>query len=183
MVELIRRIGLAMALATAALCLSGSSGFVETRMSVYGDPSQWDCGYWLDGSCQGYWGARYSHHWWCSDQGTPGDSPWSTMRRGEAVGVAMRWPTPLGIWVEIHAPTPDGGTSVVLARVVDRGPYAPWDIDAGQDLVEQLGWTAETWGLQWVTYRIRWDLDRYCPRYGYGDSSHEPPLMALSPEG
>jgi hypothetical protein len=186
--ERLWRVFLGILLSLVAFTTSGYSvdPWTHTQMSVYGDASRWDCGHFYDGACRGYWWkpgiAQTSHYWHCdwSDQ----RSPWSGLHRGQAVGVAMRWPVPLGSVVEIKAPLKSGGTGVVLARVVDRGPYGvPWDIDAQWDLPKVFGWTAAEWGLRPVAYRLRPDIPAYCPGHGHTPLSRRPPLVALTPEG
>ena len=156
--QLLTRTILGLALVVTAVATSGhaprTTGWEHTRASVYGDPSRWDCGYWKPGvGCTGYW------------------------------EVAHRT-APLGSWMEIQVPTPDGhGVTVILVRVVDRGPYAPWAIDMQQPLVEKLGWSAKSWGLREVKYRLRPDMGRYCPAHGEGHHTQRPPFRALIPEG
>ena len=182
--QLLTRTILGLALVVTAVATSGhaprTTGWEHTRASVYGDPSRWDCGYWKPGvGCTGYWEANTSHYWHCDAR----DSAWGVMRRGESVGVAHRT-APLGSWMEIQVPTPDGhGVTVILVRVADRGPYAPWAIDMQQPLVEKLGWSAKSWGLREVKYRLRPDMGRYCPAHGEGHHTQRPPFRALIPEG
>ena len=177
---------LMMALVVTAFATSGhapDAGWVRSYASVYGDPSRWDCGVYVEDQCRGYWFpyTQTSHYWHCdwSDR----RSLWSGLHRGRTFGVAHRT-APLGSWMEIQVPTPDQrGVTVVLARVIDRGPYAPWDIDMTQPLVNYLGFTARDWGVQPIIYRLREDLPRFCPQHGYGTTTERPPLRAFTPEG
>ena len=90
-------------------------------------------------------------------------------------GVAHRW-LPLGSWIEVELPRPDGTLATVVLPVIDRGPYAWWSLDLAEGVVLALGWdragppyTGPVLGEQYfnrrpVQWRPRPDLERECPR-------------------
>jgi len=144
--------------------------------SSYGEPSKYDGGVWVDGKPTGYFGHELSWYWHCAERGADGRLPthdWAFLR-ATSRGVAHQT-LPLGAYVEMVLPTPDGRTVAVVLPITDRGPYGAWGeptlpngggFDLQETVVWSLGWESSSeWGLRSHRARLRPDLGRYCPRH------------------
>ena len=161
-----------------------------SHASAYGSESVWDGGYWSDEQWNwtGYYGHRTSFGWNCAtpEMRKP-DSPyyeWAVMTP-DSYGVASRDPALLGTWVEMRIQQPDGSYGPWrLLPVIDAGPFGVWwNWDLMEPVILREGWGAVApsrygdrpgpyFGRADVMVRMRPDLGRFCPNWGYHD---EPP--------
>jgi len=143
--------------------------------SSYGEPSKYDGGVWVDGKPTGYFGHELSWYWHCAERGRNGKLPthdWAFLRYSSR-GVAHQT-RPLGSYVELVLPTPEGRTVNLVLPITDRGPYAPWGepsqttaggYDIQETVIWDLGWASSSeFGLRTHRARPRPDLGRFCPR-------------------
>jgi len=172
-----------LAMAVSAICITcvrSDDGWYQGHASAYGlEASVWD---------QGYGGLRTAWGFHCD----PGDQgPWAVMSR-ESVGVAHRT-LPLGSWVELRIPMPhDWGYLQVVAPITDRGPFVEdWDWDLQEPLVLLAGWGRAGPPPAWlegegpffnrrdIEWRLRPDLPRHCPAFGYTTQPQIPEGMTV----
>ena len=168
-----------LALWAAITVARAEGGWRMTQATSYGPASQYGQGfYWGEGGSYTSWG------WHCSPlvDGSIPVNPVSTVQRGTSLGVAHRT-LPLGSWIELLMPRPDGTTVRLVVPVTDRGPYAAgFDLDVQEPLVQAVGWRGavappgtsgvawgEYWGHPWVSYRPLPEWGVYCPRRGQLD--------------
>jgi hypothetical protein len=178
----IHRTVAAFALALALLMVlfgtaAAHHGWRNVVSSSYGEPSEWDGGYYdADGNATGYFGHELSWYWHCAVRDASGRLPthdWAFLRHSSR-GVAHQT-LPLGSYVELQLPAKTGEVVVLVLPVLDRGPYGWWGVPSspggygGFDVMEtviwDLGWASSSdWGIRSHQVRIRPDLGRYCPR-------------------